>query len=257
MLDAIDRSIVVSICAAIGAVATIAAAIFAARAARDARNAANVARDGLTDTESDARRRATLEQLRGLERRALPVWRARVDPGALVAEVERGDLLSALSDNFLAYLNALDLHAFAVRHRMVDRDLSDQYLRDLVPSAVTFNAVINGLRRVANDQTMYRELEAYISRLATEFPAAPRPVTPAGQAAIQATAAPATPPAIERERAPSPSPTAGVRATADAIRRPSASNPAAPPGALATVSHRRNLSLDEALESAIARDEAR
>ncbi|MDQ6827886.1 MAG: hypothetical protein M3081_03375 [Gemmatimonadota bacterium] len=162
--------------AALSAIATSAAALFSARSARESRHAADATRNALIDAESDARRRATLEQLRGLERRSLPVWRAKIDPEIIVADVERGEPYSAFTANFLAYLNALDLHAFAVRCRMVDRDLSDQYLRDLVPSAPTLLAVITGMRAAAQDAGMYSELELYLRHLRTEFPMAAKPV---------------------------------------------------------------------------------
>ncbi len=215
MQSANDPAMVwVVLLAALSAIATSAAALFAARSARESRHAADVTRDALTDAEADARRRATLEQLRGLERRSLPVWRAKIDPETIVADVERGEPYSAFTANFLAYLNALDLHAFAVRCRMVDRELSDQYLRDLVPAAPTLSAVIKGMRRVAEDAGMYNELELYLQHLRSEFPMAVKPAVER-ERSVRVTV-----PADGMTRSPRVSNPDGVHALPLAFRRP-------------------------------------
>jgi hypothetical protein len=112
----------------------------------------------------ESTRRATLEQLREVDVRLQPLWKADpVQAGEAVLAWYRheGDL-SDDAANYLSFLNSLDLLAFAYGRDVLDRKMTDDYIDTLLRSHVVSLSFLTELQRCCGDSRVYEHLRALL-----------------------------------------------------------------------------------------------
>lgn len=139
---------------ALEAIGTIAAATFAAAQIWLSRR--------------DANTRAVLEHLRVIGDKALKAGACHVEDAQKdVLDYYRGkrDDLSPGATAFLDLLNSLDLLAFAVKSRMVDKAKTNEHIRTLVSPSLLSQSFLKEFQACCGDVFVYEHLYEYFIQL--------------------------------------------------------------------------------------------
>lgn len=115
-----------------------------------------------------SRRQATLEHLREVDRRVQEIWQIdveQVQQHILDVYSGSGAPLSPDGARYMAFLNAVDLLAFARANKVVHRKSVDRYARTLVPRTVD-GRFIEALQSCLQDSEVYADILEYTRVLA-------------------------------------------------------------------------------------------
>lgn len=127
--------------------------------------AAGIAAAQIWFSRRDANRRASLEQLREVDLRLQPLL--RTDPRSLQREVlacyaSGGPSLSEECTQYLAFLNSIDLLAFAVQSDLVDEKLVNGHVRTLFSPHLINLTFLRELQTALHNPGIYENLATYL-----------------------------------------------------------------------------------------------